>query len=179
MLKLTTPSRELYDEKNEEFITLKGQTIQLEHSLISISKWESKWNKAFLGKQKKTSEESLDYIRCMIITPNVDENIIHTMDQECVDKVEAYISAPMTATVIGGQKKGANKDVITSEVIYYWMVAHNIPFECQKWHLNRLLTLVSVCNAKNSPPSKMSKKDLIERNRSLNEARKRQFNHKG
>lgn len=179
MLKVTFPSNELYDESKEEFINIKEKTVLLEHSLVSISKWEAKWKKAFLGKNEKTEEESMDYIRCMMVTPNVDHNIMLSITNEIVKQIDEYIGDSMTATTINSINKEKNRDIVTSELIYYWMVALNIPFECQKWHLNRLLTLISVCNVKNSPPKKMSKKEIASRNKSINAARKKQFNHKG
>lgn len=180
MLKVTFPSNELYDEKNEKFINTEETSVLLEHSLVSISKWESKWKKAFLGKGDKTEEESRDYIRCMIVTQKVDPNIMFALNKELIDQIEAYISDEMTATTINNMnKKSSNREIITSELIYYWMVTLNIPFECQKWHLNRLLTLISVCNIKNSPPTKMNKKEMASRNKQLNAARRRKFNHKG
>ena len=181
MLRITIPSVEYYDEIAEEFVTVKGQTIQLEHSLVSISKWESKWCKSFFSREEKTVEETVDYIKCMTLTQNVNPLIYNHLTQSNMDDVNEYIEAPMTATVFydDNSKKGGRGETVTSELIYYWMVALNIPFECQKWHLNRLLTLVKVCNIKNSPPKKMSRKELMSRNASINAARKQKLNTKG
>lgn len=181
MLRITIPSVEYYDEIAEEFVTVKGQTIQLEHSLVSISKWESKWCKSFFSREEKTAEETVDYIKCMTLTQNVNPLIYNHLTQSNMDDVNEYIEAPMTATVFydDNSKKGGRGETVTSELIYYWMVALNIPFECQKWHLNRLLTLVKVCNIKNSPPKKMSRKELMSRNASINAARKQKLNTKG
>ena len=157
MLTLTVPGGELYDEQQNMFIYIKGCTIVLEHSLVSLSKWESKWHKPFISEVEKTTEEVIDYIKCMTITQNVDPEIYKYMDNTILQKVNDYIDNPMTATTISSVKGGvARKEVITSEIIYYQMIAYNIPFECQKWHLNRLLTLINVCNVKNNPDNKMS-----------------------
>lgn len=180
MLQITIPEREQWDELKQEFIYIPEQTLQLEHSLISLSKWESKWCKSFFVKGEKTQEETVDYIRCMTITRNVDPNVYENLSRENIDQILKYIEAPMTATTFHEEKNGkVNRERITSELIYYWMIALNIPFECQKWHLNRLLTLIRVCNIKNQPPKKMSKKQLMSRNASLNAARRQQLNTRG
>ena len=180
MLRLMIPATELWDKSKREFIITKEQTLQLEHSLVSLSKWESKWCKPFLTKDKKTIEETLDYIKCMTLTQNVDPNVYNALTDEHIEKVNEYIGAPMTATWFAEEKNSKpNREQITAELIYYWMIALNIPFECQKWHLNRLLTLVRVCNVKNQPPKKMSKKDLINRNAKLNAERRKLLNTRG
>jgi hypothetical protein len=179
MLKITIPAIEQYNEITEEFITSPEKTIQLEHSLVSLSKWESKWKKPFLSKDEKSIEEITDYIKCMTITQNVDDNIYLCITSENFKDVREYIEAPMTATTIKNEKKGINREIVTAEVIYHWMIALNIPFECQKWHLNRLLTLINVCNIKNAPPKKTNKKELMSRNTSLNAKRKQALNTRG
>lgn len=179
MLKFTIPTIEQYDEIKEEFIISKEVILQLEHSLVSLSKWESKWCKPFLSKQDKTFEESIDYIKCMTITQNVNDDVYFRITPDLLSEVSKYIDAPMTATTFSKEKKSINRDVITAEIIYYWMVALQIPFECQKWHLNRLLTLINVCNLKNNPPKKMSKKELMSRNAALNAARRQSINSLG
>lgn len=180
MLKITVPAAELWDEINEEFIYTKEQTLQLEHSLVSLSKWESKWNKAFLGKQEKTDEEILDYVRCMTLTQNVDPEVYKRLSSDNYSQINAYIEAPMTATCFYDDKQSkASRETVTSELIYYWMISYNIPVEFQKWHLNRLLTLIRVCSIKNSPPKKRSKRELMKRNTALNAARRNQLNSKG
>jgi hypothetical protein len=179
MLKIVIPGIELYDEEKEEFITTKPQTLHLEHSLVSLAKWESKWNKPFLTKDNKTYEETIDYIRCMTITQNVSEDTYRLLTSENIQQVNEYINLPMTATTFSNQKKTPSKEVVTAEIIYYWMISLNIPFECQKWHLNRLLTLINVCNIKNQPKKKMSKRDILNRNKALNKARREALNTKG
>lgn len=172
MLQITIPARELFDEETQMFIVTKEQNLTLEHSLVSLSKWESKWCKPFLGKNDKTVEETLDYIRCMTLTQNVDPNVYRVLGNDNLNKIVEYIKAPMTATWFNDENERPNREVVTSELIYYWMIAFNIPVEFQKWHLNRLLTLIRVCNIKNKPPKKMSKNEIMSRNRSLNAARK-------
>lgn len=179
MLELTIPAIELYDEKNEIFISSKEQIICLEHSLVSLSKWESKWKKPFLSKTEKTTEETIDYVKCMTITHNVDPNIYNLLTNEHITQVKAYIDDPMTATTFANRSSTPSRENITAELIYYWMVALTIPFECQKWHLNRLLTLIDVCNVKNQPAKKMNQKDIMRRNAELNAKRKQQFNTSG
>ena len=181
MLQITIPSRELWDESTNEFVITKEQILQLEHSLISISKWESKWQKAFLTKQEKTHEETIDYIKCMTLNQNVDPNVYNYLTNDNIRQINAYIDSPMTATYFSEEKggRGGRGEQTTSELIYYWMIALQIPFECQKWHLNRLLTLVRVCNIKNQPPKKRSRREIMSRNAALNAARRKQLNTKG
>lgn len=178
MLTVTIPRTELFNDETSEFHIVKEQTLVLEHSLVSLSKWESKWHKPFLSKKEKTTEETIDYIRCMTVNGNVDPMVYYCITNEIIGKVNEYISDPMTATTFS-QKNGNNREIITAEIIYYWMVSLNIPFECQKWHLNRLLTLVNVCSIKNSPPKKMGKKAIMARNQSLNAARRKALNTSG
>ena len=186
MLQLIIPKTEeseLWDEFEERFITMpgfKGQTLQLEHSLVSLYKWESKWNKPFLSRENKTYEETVDYIKCMTITQNVRPEAYDYLTTENIDKVNKYISAPMTATILpeDNSKKGS-REVVTAELIYYWMIALQIPSEYRKWHLNQLLTLIQVCNIKNTPPKKRSRREIMSRNAALNAARKKQFNTTG
>lgn len=181
MLQIILPAVESYDERTNEFvIAQKEQTLQLEHSLVSLKKWESKWCKPFLSKAEKTDEEVLDYIKCMTLTQNVSPETYDRLTMANVAQINKYIESPMTATVINEDKHSkGGKEVVTSELIYYWMIALGIPFECQKWHLNQLLTLIRVCNIKNSPPKKRSKRDIMSRNAALNAARRKQFNTRG
>jgi len=179
MLTLTIPATELYDEVADEFITSKEQTLQLEHSLVSLSKWESKWKQPFLTKENKTIEQSVDYIRCMTLTQNVPVDTYRYLTDAHMQIVSAYIEEPMTATILPVSKKGISREIITAEIIYYWMIAMTIPLECQKWHLNRLLTLINVCSIKNNPGPKKSNREIMEENRALNEARRKALNTKG
>ena len=180
MLQITIPAVEQWDEINQEFISTKEQALILEHSLVSLSKWESKWCKPFLSKDTRTFEETIDYVRCMTITQNVDPNIYNFLTNKNIEDVNNYIAAPMTATWFSkNSRKSNSSEQITSELIYYWMISLNIPFECQKWHLNRLLTLIEVCNVKNQPPKKMGRKEIMSRNTALNAARRKQLNSRG
>ena len=180
MLTITIPATEMWDEKNEKFIDIKECRLQLEHSLVSLSKWESKWCKPFLFTNDKTAEEIMDYVRCMTLTTNVSPEVYYGLTSENIKAINAYIEAPMTATHFGSEQNGSGKrEIVTSELIYYWMIALNIPFECQKWHLNRLLTLIRICNIKNQPVKKMSRKEIMSRNAALNAARRKQLGTKG
>lgn len=180
MLRIIIPANELWDESKEEIIKIKEQTLQLEHSLVSISKWESKWCKSFISTKEKTYEETLDYIKCMTLTQNVNPDTYNGLTKENIDAINNYINAPMTATYFHNEGNNAvNNESITSELIYYWMIAYNIPFECQKWHINRLITLIRVCERKNQPKKNMSKGDIMRRNAALNAARRKKLNTKG
>ena len=179
MLTITIPVMELFNDITQEFIETKAQTIQLEHSLVSISKWESKWNKPFLANNDKSIAETLDYIRCMTITQNVNPDVYRRLSRSNIEDINNYIDAPMTATTFSDNKSGRSREIVTSELIYYWMISLNIPMECQRWHLNRLLTLIRVCNVKNTPPKKMSRREIMNRNAALNAARRKQLNSKG
>lgn len=180
MLRITVPGGELWDESKEEYVQIKEQTLQLEHSLVSLSKWESKWKKAFLSKQDKTYEETLDYIRCMTVNQNIDPNVYAFLTPENLEEINAYISDSKTATHVYEDETGSpSRETITSELIYYWMIANNIPPEYQKWHLSRLMTLIRVCIRKNTPPKRRSKRELMQRNAALNAARRKNLNTKG
>lgn len=181
MLSITIPARELWDDNEQIFVNTKEQTLSLEHSLVSISKWESKWHKPFVNKQNKTREETIDYIRCMTITQNVNEDIYSFLTIENIKEVNDYIDDPMTATWFSESKKPktSNREQITSELIYYWMTAFNIPFECQRWHLNRLLVLIRICNLKNKNPKKQNKRDILSNNAALNAARRKELGTSG
>ena len=178
MLTLQIPPREFFDERKQEFINFEGCSLQMEHSLISLSEWEAKWKKPFLNKpESRTNEELLDYFLCMTITKNVNPLAFASLTQEHINTIVNYINDTMTATWFSEDGKPSKRptEIVTSELIYYWMIAQNIPFECRKWHLNRLLTLIRVCNVKNNPPKKMSKADIARRQRELNEQRKKKL----
>lgn len=179
MLQITVPGLEYYDEEKNEFIYYDEQKLELEHSLVSISKWESKWCKPFLTSNEKTALEVLDYVRCMTVNNDFPMEAYSRLTEDNLKAINEYIGSPMTATTFANDRNTNSREIVTSEVIYYWLIAFNIPFECQYWHLNRLLTLVKVCNVKNNPPKKMSKQEILSRNRALNEARKREMNTRG
>lgn len=181
MLNLDVSEKELFNELTGEFFTIPAKTIKLEHSLVSISKWESKWKKPFLSSEK-SAEEIIDYIKLMTISQNVEDEIYNYLNNEEINKVTEYISDTMTATWFNEKqekKSPTSREIITSEIIYYWMIQLNIPVEFQKWHINRLLTLIKVCSIKNEPPKKMSKRELLNRNSKLNAERRKMLNSKG
>lgn len=180
MLKIVVEPREFFDESKFEFVYTKQTILCLEHSLISLSKWESKWHKPFLGNKEIAEEEMIDYIRCMTISQNVDPLVYMSLSENNVLDIKSYMDDAMTATTFrdNANPKTRQKNV-TSELIYYWMTNLGIPFECEKWHLNRLLTLIRVCNIENGPKKKMRQSDIIKQNRAINEQRKRMLNSRG
>lgn len=180
MLRIKILGEEFWDEAAEMFRYPKATTIELEHSLVSLSEWESKWNKPFLTKKEKTNEEILDYIKCMTLTPNVDEETYRYLSSKNYEEIDKYISATMTATTFSANGQGPGKqEVITAEIIYHWMMSLNIDMSCENWHLNRLITLIRVCSIKNSPPKQMSKSDIYARNAALNAANRAKYNSRG
>lgn len=180
MLQITLPAVEAWDEEKQEFVSEKEYVLQLEHSLVSVSKWESKWCKPFMSNREKTSEEILDYVRCMTLNKNAPISVYNRLTRDDIFRINEYIAAPMTATTFSKDKSGhPSREQVTAELVYYWMIAQNIPFECQKWHLNRLLTLIKVCSIKNSPPTKHSKREIMSRNAALNAARRKQLHTSG
>lgn len=179
MLEITIPATEQWDERISEFVITEEQTLQLEHSLVSLADWESKWCKPFMSREEKTFEETIDYIKCMTLN-KVDPDIYKCLTNDNISQINKYIEAPMTATTFSKNiNKGGSREIITAEVIYQWMIALTIPVEFENWHLNRLLTLIQVCNIKNTPPKKMGRRELASRNSALNAARRKQYNSKG
>lgn len=189
MLSITIPAtagEQLWDERKEEFVYRnadKERKLQLEHSLVSISKWEAKWNKAFLSEKTRksmTNEQALDYIKCMTITQNVNPFVYERLTKENMDEIERYMNAPMTAVYLPKKpQNGGAKDVVTSELIYYWMISYQIPVEFEKWHLNRLMALIRVFDMKNSKGSNRSQKQLISDYAQLNAERRKAWGTKG
>lgn len=176
MLKLEIPDREGFNERTMEFVEIKGCTLHLEHSLIAISKWESKWHKPFLSKEKHSIVEIKDYVRCMCLDSNIDEKVFQFLTQRDLNIIMEYIDDPMSGTTFGKQDDNEeNKEIMSSELLYYYMVANEIPFECQKWHINRLLTLLRICGIKNSVNTKPkhSKNQLLEKYAAIHQANKR------
>jgi hypothetical protein len=180
MLTIVVPGVEMFDERSQEFTTRDDVVLELEHSLVSLSKWESIYEKPFLGNTEKTIDEVVEYIKAMTLTPEVPEEIFKKLSEGNITEINEYIDAKMTATWFS-EMPGAPKsrEVITSEVIYYWMIAFNIPFECERWHLNRLFTLIRVCSIKQGKPQKMSRSQIAAQNRELNAQRRAQFNTTG
>lgn len=179
MLRITLPV-ELWDEGKQEFVYLPGQTLELEHSLASLSKWESKMNKPFLSKERKTYEESLEYLKCMMLTPGVTEETYEYLMSHKLSVIDEYINSSMTATILPPNRgRRGRPEIITAEVIYYWMIAMQIPAEYEYWHLNKLITLIGVCNVKNSPTKKRSSDEILRDQMALNEERCKQLNSKG
>lgn len=175
------PAQELFDDRTQTFINLKETTFKIEHSLVAIAKWESKWHVAFLDDRvKKTDEMVIDYIKCMTISQNVNPEIYDHLPSSVIHEINEYIGDPMTATTFMsfGDDKGSG-EFVTNELVYYWMIAQNIPLECEKWHFNRLMTLIRVCSEKNKPSKKMNRKDILSQNRALNEARKKAMGTRG
>lgn len=183
MLTITVPAREFFNEQTSEFFWIKEQKIALEHSLVSISKWEAKWQKPFLdAATTMTQAENLDYVRCMTLTQNVDPMVYMSLTSENYKEISDYIGSSRSATWFNdqqGRRGTRGSEVVTSELIYYWMVAYQIPFECQKWHLNRLLTLIRICDIKNQPQKNMSKNSILRDNQALNKARRAKYHTKG
>lgn len=180
MLRIKLPEIELFDDLIQEFSTIPPQIIELEHSLSAVAKWESKWKKPFFSfRDKKTEKESIDYIRCMTLNAVEDDRVYDYLPVVVFEKISKYMTDEMTATTFSDTPGGPRREIITSEIIYYWMAVSNIPFECDKWHINRLLALIRVCNLKNTPPKKMSRREVRRQNAELNAIRRAQLNTKG
>jgi hypothetical protein len=180
-LVITVPEFELFNEETCEFFSVKETKLKLEHSLVSISKWEAKWEKPFLN-GISDGEETIDYIRCMTLMQNVDPNVYLVLPQiqSAMDAINEYIDKPMTATTIRERgKRGGRNRIVTSELVYYWMITYGIPTEFQKWHFNRLMMLIRVCQAEGEPPKKMSQKEIMQENAAINAARKAKYHTRG
>ena len=187
MISVRIPKGQSFDARHNVFYTMdKDRTIQLEHSLISLQKWESRWHKPFLSTKEKTIEETIDYIRCMCVTSNVPDDAFYCIPEAEMNRITAYIDDPMTATWFRESPQtqsapGKKKEIVTAEIIYYWMISYNIPSEYRKWNLNQLLTLIRVLNIKNdtSPKKKRSRNAILNDYKSINEANKKKFGTDG
>ena len=180
MLNLIIEGTEYYNEETETFESVGDVELELEHSLISLSKWESKFQRPFLSKDDKSITEILYYVECMILFDDYPKDIVSRFTQKNIDQINAYIESKESATTFGKMPEQKSRgEVITSELIYYWMVAFNIPFECETWHLNRLFALVRICNIKNTKQKKMSKTEIAMRNRELNAERRERLGTRG
>ena len=179
MLPIILPSAKLFNEATEEYVYVPQVTLKFEHSLISLSKWESKWHRSYLNASSYTTEEFMDYMRCMSLDPNVDMQTLKRLTRSDINTIMEYMRNPMTATTFSKLKSQSRKGpIITAEIIYYWMISFDIPFECEKWHLNRLLTLIEVCSRKQNP-EKLSKREAAMMRAAANEARRKQLGSKG
>ena len=180
MLELYIPGKEMFNDNTQEFLQIPGATLKLEHSLLSISKWESKWKKSFISSKDLSGDELISYIKCMTIGSMPSDAVYESIDYKTAAKIRDYINDPMTATTFSKAQSGPpSREIITSELVYYWMVQHGIPFECEKWHFNRLLTLIRICAIKGSDGKNMSKKDIMRQNAEINAMRRKAMGTKG
>ena len=179
MLIVSIPPVDAFDESTESFVSWPGGTLHLEHNLLSLSKWESITHKYLIGNDDVTSEELKLYIECMVQEEEFDRSLLDRIPPSELHRINEYIADPMTATRINTSKKGGSGEYTSSELIYYWMIACQIPFTCENWHINRLLTLIQVCNEKNQPNKKMSQSEIMARNRELNAQRRKALGTRG
>jgi len=179
MLNLTVTLKEGFNEKDDEFVPIETFSLVLEHSLASLSKWEAFFEKPFLSNDEKSSEEILWYIKAMVLTPNVPDKVLAKLSQGNLEAINEYINAKMTATRFREDDSRPSREIVTAEIIYYWMISFNIPFECEHWHLNKLMTLIQVCSKKNEPTKELSMQEVAARNRELNARRRTELNTKG
>lgn len=178
-LKLDIPQTELFDESTNKVYMCKPCSITLEHSLVSIHKWEQKYHRSFFSKGPKTRDELLDYIRFMTLTSNVDPLVYYSLKSYHFKDIDEYMNNPMTASTIVDTNQGKSRDVVTAELVYWWMIEFQIPYECRKWHIKTLMSLIRVCNAKSQKPKKMPKKAVMNQYSALNELRRQQMNSRG
>lgn len=181
MLEVVLSGDEFFNEETEEFVVSEPVVVRLEHSLASVSKWEAKYQKAFLTEDTKSSEEIYDYLKMMVLDEEISDEVFARLSNENLDEINAYIESPQSATTFGNMPERTTRgERVTSELVYYWMVAFQIPFECQHWHINRLFALIRIANIKNNPnQKKMPRHQIAQRNRELNERRRREMNTKG
>lgn len=173
MLELLIPSgQELFDEENNRFLYSEEKVLRLEHSLASLSKWEAIHEKPFLGDKEKTPDEIVSYIKCMAVDNNLDDETLNFFTKEHFDTIQAYINRKHSATWFSETRERGSSEAVTAELIYYWMSALQIPFECENWNLNKLFNLIKIAGIKNAPEKKMSKSQLAQRNRELNAQRR-------
>jgi hypothetical protein len=172
--------REGYDEKKKEFVPIESFTLEMQHSLATLSKWESFFEKPFLSGKEKTVEETMWYVRAMVMSPNVPPEVFLKLSRENFEEINEYINASMTATTFHEATNQAHSsEIITAEIIYYWMISLNIWIDCENWHINRLLALIKVCNLKNAPPKKMTRDEMLAQRRALNDRRRAKTGSRG
>lgn len=179
MLKLTVLGTETFNDVTSEFGSEGDVVLELEHSLVSLSKWEAEFEKPFLTNDQKTAVEILAYIKAMCLDPDIPESVFEKLSGENFREINSYIDAKMTATWFNENRSAPSREVVTSELIYYWMTVYTIPFSCETWHLNRLFTLIRICNIKHDKPKTMSRSDQAAEQRRLNNERKNRFNSTG
>jgi len=180
MLKIIVPGTEMFDEEKQEFFTVGDVPLELEHSLVSLSKWESIFEKPFLAEGNRTPEEVFAYVKCMVLTPGVPDEVLYKLNEENYSAINRYIESKQSATWFSEEApKQRNQETLTSELIYYWLVAFQIPFETETWHINRLFNLIRICDLKQQKPKKMSAAEAAAKRRELNEKRKAQFGTTG
>lgn len=182
MLVITVNGEELYDERIQEFVSTEDVVLRLEHSLVSLSKWESKFCKPFLGPEKKSREEVLEYIKAMVVGEDIPDEVFSRLGHKNIEKINEYISAENSATTFvetPQQKARGRSEIITAELIYFWMISYTVPMECENWHLNRLFALLKVCNIKNSKEKPMSAHEVAKRNRDINAQRREKLGTSG
>jgi hypothetical protein len=180
MLTITVEAIEAFDDDSQEFISQGGTILEFEHSLVSLSKWESIYEKPFLSKESKSAEEIVEYIKCMLLTPKVPEEIFRQLSLENYEKIHDYINGKRSATWFNETPEApGSRETVTSELIYYWMTVFNIPFECDQWHLNRLFTLIRICNLKQAPQKKMNSFEMAQYRRQLNAQRRAELGTSG
>lgn len=179
MLEIPIPKGKVFNNDTQMFYDVPSCTLKLEHSLISVSKWESRWHKSFLSIKDKTSEMTIDYIRCMEISKNIDPIVYYALTPKDISEITAYIEDPMTATTFNEPKRAPSRKIVTSEQIYYWMFSYSIPKECEQWHLNRLLTLIHIFELESQPKKKMSRSAILKQNAALNDARLARLHTRG
>lgn len=179
MLELKIPEAEYYDESTNSFVQLPAATLRFEHSLLAISKWESKYEKPFLSNGEKTPKELLDYFQCMRLDDGPPRDL-HRLPESSIKDLHRYMNLKYSATTFRDRPNGARSgEVVTSELMYYWLTVYQIPFECETWHLNRLMALIRICSIKNAPKKKMRRSEILAQNRALNEQRLAQMGTTG
>ena len=179
MLQIIVRGKEVFDEATGTFYYPNETTLNLEHSLVSISKWESKWHKPFFSKIKHTEEETRDYIRCMTINKNVDPMVYNALNGNEINAIIDYIEDSCSAMYHDKKKNGGSREEITSEKIYFWMFSYRIPKECEKWHISRLLNVIELFNDANTPPKKRRPKEIAQSYASLNAQRRKALGTRG